>query len=460
VGADQYLLPHLGAQARILLDRFVASGSAGVSGRDAVDWVLSRLIQLRYVEESSVDDATFVCTAAGRYRWQIEMMADERRGAVALHRQLIRRRLDERFTRLGIDTSTALMATDPPPEPRLHRRVLAPWNPPPQAKMRLSSPFAAVFAATAAALVVVSASPDAQKVWDLLVAVKPHPAALLADQPQANAGQTVLVGLSATAAVAAPVVLHPEKAVGHALEAANVAPISTQRIGTIDTVAPALKDVSVPNRTLTRIELAGREGFAVVDAVSPDGGAILNSAATAAALMDAAVREIGLVATDLATDTECRFRSTAAALIDTAASESGQIANGATTDIERSFQPIAAALLQAAAVIGRTVSRWHAGILQVRDGAPALVVAATESPSEPEQSAELQPALASHTETESLSADSVPASPNERVTATDPAVRRGKANVDPQHAAVERLNTLSLAAAQRGEVWRPNSRPM
>lgn len=269
-----------------------------------------------------------------------------------------------------------------------------------------------------------------------------------------------MVGLSATAAVAAPVVVHPEKAVGHALEAANVAPVSTQRVATIDTVALALKDVSVPNRTLTRIELAGREGFAVVDAVSPDGGAILNSAVTAAALIGAAVRESGHVATDLATSTERSFRSTAAALIDTVASESGQIANCVTADIERSFQPIAAAVLQVGADIGRTVSRWHAGILQIRDGASALVVAAKEPPSERKQSAELQPALASHIETGSLDVDSIPASPNESVTATGPAVRRGKANVDPQHAAVERLNTLSLAAAQRGEVWRPNSRPM
>ena len=196
MGADQYLLPHLGAQARILLDRFVASGAAGVRGRDADDWVLSRLIQLRYVEESTVDDTVFVCTAAGRHRWRIEMMADERRGATALHRQLIRRRLDERFIRLGINTSTALMAIDSPPEPRLHRRVPAPWNPPPQVKMRLSSPLAAVFAATAVALVVISASPDPQEGWDWLIAPQ-HYSAVLAAQLKANAGQTVLVGLPA-----------------------------------------------------------------------------------------------------------------------------------------------------------------------------------------------------------------------------------------------------------------------
>jgi len=193
VGADQYLLPHLGAPAGILLDRFVASGAAGVSGRDADDWVLSRLMQPRYVEESTVDDTIFVCTAAGRHRWQIEMMADERRGATALHRQLIRRRLGERFTRLGIDTSTASMAVDSPPEPRLHRRVPAPWNPPPEAKMQLSSPLAAVFAATAVGLVVISASPDPQEGWDWLIA-PPHYSAVLAARPKANAGQTVLVG--------------------------------------------------------------------------------------------------------------------------------------------------------------------------------------------------------------------------------------------------------------------------
>ena len=107
MGADQFL-PHLGAQARVLLDRIVASGDAGVGGRDTDDWVLSRLIELRYVEESTLDDTAFVCTPAGRHRWRIEILADEERAAIALCRQLIRHRLDERFTRLGIDTSTAL----------------------------------------------------------------------------------------------------------------------------------------------------------------------------------------------------------------------------------------------------------------------------------------------------------------------------------------------------------------
>src|SRR5579859_7485497 len=99
----------------------------------------------------------------------------------------------------------------------------------------------------------------------------------------------------------------------------------------------------------------------------------------------------------------------AATLTDTAASESRQIAAGVTTDLDLSVQPIAAAPLLVEADIGRTVSLWYAGIRRVREDAPALVVAATEPPSERKQTAELQPALASHTETESVGADSVPA---------------------------------------------------
>src|SRR6202011_2188035 len=100
VGADQFLLPHLGTQARVLLDRIVASGADGVHRRDADGWVLSRLVDLRYAEESSLNDRVFVCTPAGRHRWLIEVQADQQREAIALRRQIIRHRLNERFSRL------------------------------------------------------------------------------------------------------------------------------------------------------------------------------------------------------------------------------------------------------------------------------------------------------------------------------------------------------------------------
>jgi hypothetical protein len=463
VGADQYLLPHLGAQARILLDRFVASGAAGVSGRDADDWVLSRLIQLRYVEESTVDDTIFVCTAAGRHRWQIEMMADERRGATALHRQLIRRRLDERFTRLGIDTSTALMAIDLPPEPRLHRRVPAPWNPPPQATMRLSAPLAAVFAATAFALVVISAAADPQEGWHWLFVPKPHAAAVLAAR-KVNTGQAALVGTRA-AAVAAPVDRRTDEASRHAVASADAAPVSTQRAASVDTIAwsqkrgyekttyQAEQGASVRNRTPTKAEPASRARSAVViDAASLSGGTILNSAVTAAALIDVAVSGSGHITTELTTSTKNGVRSAAAALIGAAMSDSERFATDVTAGVERNFKPTAAALLQAAADMGKTISEWGVVTQQVRDDVSTPIA---PPPAESEQQAALQAAFASHTETEPVGADSVHGSPGEHVTAIRPAVRRDKRNVDPQHAAVERLNTLSLAAARHGETWRP-----
>ena len=461
MGADQYLLPHLGAQARILLDRFVASGGAGVSRRDADDWVLSRLIQLRYVEESAVDDTIFVCTAAGRHRWQIEMMADERRGATAVHRQLIRRRLDERFIRLGIDTSTALMAIDPPPEPRLHRRVPAPWNPPPEAKMRLSAPLAAVFAATAFALVVISAAADPQGVQDWLFAPNPHAAAVLAAR-NANTGQAAGVGMRA-AAVAARVDRHTDKAPRYAVAPADAAQVSTQRAASVDVIAwsqkkdydrsthQAEQGVSVPNDTPTKVEPAGRAR----SAASLGGGTILNSAVTAAALIDVVVSGSGHIATELTTSTENAFRSAAAALIDVAMSDSDQFATDVTAGIERNIKPTAVTLLQAAADMGKTISEWSAVTQQARDDAPTQISPSTEPPAKSERQAVLQPAFAMHTETESVGAASVHASPAEHVTVIGPAARRDKRNVDPQHAAVERLNTLSLAAARHGATWRP-----
>ena len=421
-----------------------------MGGRDTDDWVLSRLIQLRYVQESESDDTTFVCTLAGRHRWQIEVMADEKRNALALRRLLIRRRLDERFTRLGIDTSTALTPVCLP-EPRLHRRMPAPWNPPSQRRMRLSSPLATVFATTAAALVVISASANPQEAWNSLFAPKPHAAVVLTGQLKANMGGTVLVGSPAAAAAVVPAVRHAEKARGHSAEAADAAPVDTQRVASIEAISPSgnkgdnapyqgEQDVGVPNRTLTEVEPAGRQEFAVADAASREGGAIVNSAATAMALMDIAAREGGHIATALMIGTARGFGSTAVSLIDAAARESGQIATDGTAGFARYFKPVPATLMYTLAGVGRTVSEWIAGTRQIPEEAPAVVT--------------------SHTQTGSVWAATDPASPDERAAATGVPARRVEASVDPQHAAVERLNTLSLAAARRGEAWRPNSRPM
>jgi hypothetical protein len=471
VGADQYLLPHLGAQARILLDHFVASGTAGIDGRDIDDWVLSRLIQRRYVAESTSGDTIFVCTPAGRHRWQIEFVADEKRNAFELRRLLIRRRLDERFTRLGIETSTALAIAYVPEEPRLHRRVPAPWNPPSQTRSRLSSPLAAMFAATAVALVMISASSDERGGWDRLFVWKPHAAAVLADQLKGNVGQTVPVVAPAATPVAAIVDPYAEAGSGHTADLADAAPATrqaasvviitpSQKQGPGDITYRAEQDVSVPDRVPVQVELDGREVPAVAVAASPDDGAILNSALTAVALIDAAMRESGHFAADLTADTESGFRSTAAALADAALSASGLIAADVTAALEGTFKPVVAALLNVPADMERAVSELGVMTRQVRDDAPAPVVPAEGLQSEREQPAALQPASASRTESESVWAASVPASPNERMTATSLPARRAEADVDPQHAAVERLNKLSLAAARRGEAWRPNRRPM
>src|SRR5690348_3007778 len=86
VALDHLPLPYLGRQARILLDRVVASGDRGVDPRDVLEWALSRLIELGYVEESPLDTVAFVCTAAGLRRWRIEVVADERRESEQLRR--------------------------------------------------------------------------------------------------------------------------------------------------------------------------------------------------------------------------------------------------------------------------------------------------------------------------------------------------------------------------------------
>ena len=441
MGSDQFSLPYLGALARTLLDRIVASGAAGVDGRDADDWVLSRLIELKYAAGSTLDDTVFVCTPAGRHRWQIEILADGERAAAALRRQIIRHRLDERFTRLGINTSTALTAPSPA-EPRHHRDMPELWSAPLQRKVRLSSALATVFAASAAALVVFSASIQPQEMRDWFFPSMPH-------------AQTMLVGAPAAAAVAALVDLHAEEAPGLASDSGNVAPASSRRTASIDSNASGQKKGYDTITDLAQVGEAGRKGSSVVDAAWPNGGAILSWAVTARALIDGAVSKSDQIGADLATGIE-RFRSSAAMLIGSAMSESGQIAIDVTISVENSFKSRAAVLQHALVDMARTVFAGGSLTQQVRDDAPAPVTPAREPASEPEQPAVLQPAFASQTEVEEARAAIVYATPSEGVTAKGPTARGSEANADPQHAIVERLNRLSLAAARRGEAWRPN----
>jgi len=480
--------------ARILLDRIVASGAAGVDRRDTDHWVLSRLIELRYVEESTLADTVFVCTPAGRHRWRIEIVADEERDAFALRRQLIRQRLDKRFSKLGIETSTALVVAYSPAEPRLHSGMPALWSTPPQTKMRWSSALATAFAAAAAALVVISANTEPQEMRDWLFPPRPHVAALPAHQPKADVKQAVLV---AAPAVAAPADRHAEQAPRHAVVSADAAAASTQRAASISIIAPSRKkgdditsqagqNVSVPKAALAKVDEAGRERSTVVAAAPPDRGAILNSVATAAAPVEAAPPDRGAILNSVATaaapveaappdrgailnsvataaapvevappDRGAILNSvvTAAAPIDAAVRVDGHIATDLTAAVERGFKSLAAVLLHAFADLRETVSTRGAVIQQVHDDAPAPLAPATEPPSQGEQPATLQPALAPHTETPRAI---VHATPGGRATARDPAARGGEADADSQHAVVERLNGLSLAAARRGEAWRPD----
>lgn len=408
MGADQFLLPHLGAQARILLDRIVASGADGVDRRDTVEWVLSRLIDLRYVEQSPLNDMVFVCTPAGRHRWQMEILADDQRDAAALRRQLIRHRLDKRFNRLGISTSTALTAYSPV-EPRLHRR--APAEPRAETKVRLASVLAVLFAATAVALVVVSASAEPQDVRDWLFPPTLHAAAAPGDPPKANAEQAALVAAPVPATVPAAVDPLNEEAPGRVVVSA--------------------------------------------DAASSDDRTVIYAAVTASALIGSVVQDSGQIATGLARGIEHVFRSTAAALIDSVASESGQFTTDLRTGVERGFRSSAAVLLPAIADLGRPVFAPDAVAQQAHDAVPAPVAPAAGSPSEREQPATRQPAIAPRTASDRAAI--VPVTPDERAIAKAPTARAGEARLDPQHSVVERLNLLSLAAARQGQVWRPNS---
>lgn len=98
-------LPHLGPQARGLLDRIVASSQQGVPRDDVAEWVLVRLLALNYVEPHPLDSAALVHTPAGLHRWQTEMLAEEQRAAERLRKQLIRHRVEAR------SSCTALVPT-------------------------------------------------------------------------------------------------------------------------------------------------------------------------------------------------------------------------------------------------------------------------------------------------------------------------------------------------------------
>lgn len=93
----QLPLPHLGPQARLLLDRIIGAGRDGIPRADLVDWVLGRLLKLGYVTEHPSDPSAVVQTQAGLRRWQIELLEEERREADKLRRQLTRERVEARF---------------------------------------------------------------------------------------------------------------------------------------------------------------------------------------------------------------------------------------------------------------------------------------------------------------------------------------------------------------------------
>ena len=376
----------MGPQARELLDRIVASGAGGVDRRDTDDWVLSRLIDLRYVEERAVNDSAFVCTSAGRYRWQIEMLADERREAMALRRRLIRDRVDERVSNLPLGTSTALTIIYPPMVPRLHGGLTRGTGPLPQPKTQLAFALATLFAATAAALLVIFGSTEPQDVQNWLSPRKLH---AVATPPEII--------------VSAPIDSHAE-------EIADAAAVSTATVS-IATVAP------IDRHDGEQIALSDRSPAQVIDA-SHDDTAVAADNADNEVMRDAAV--------------------TAVALIGSAASTSGQLAVDVMRGVASSFSPIAAALLSAAAAAPDAPAE------PAHDDAPVPVAMLTDEPTPP---ATVQPLLAPGPEPDRVAV----------VRAAKGPPRIGESDLDPQHAAVERLNMLSLAAARSGQVWRPNS---
>lgn len=375
MGADQLPLPHLGPQARVLLDRIVASGNTGVERRDADDWLLSRLIELRYVEENPLNTSAVVCTSAGRHRWQIEMLADEQRAASAMRRQLIRYRVDERLSNFEARQSTALTIAYPPMTPQLYGGVPQP-SPPRALKTRLKPALATLFAAAAAGLVVALGDTEPQ---DMHAWLSPPP-------PRAVAA------LPATPIVAAPVAAHVEAAVAIVQPPL---PVVTRVPASVGTIARAEQIATVIGHTLAKVEDAVPGTSAIADAVTHYDAAIRNAFMTTAALADATM------------------------------SNARQWAGDLVAGARDSVRPIAAAVVQAASATEAPVP-----------GVPAPVATAPAAEPPP------------------IAIAMAPAAPPGRTPTKAPAARAS--DDDTQHVIVERLNALSLAAARRGEAWRPN----
>ena len=403
MGADQLPLPHLGPQARALLDRIVASGSAGVDRRDTIEWLLSRLIDLRYVEENPLDTSAFVSTSGGRHRWQIEMLADEQRAASAMRRQLIRYRVDERLSNLQTGPSTALVAAYPPMVPRLHGGVPEPQGPQ-RVTARLKPALAALFAASAVALVVFlgDTEPQDMQKWlspPLHVAASPY------DRPDAHVR-------AAAAVVAAPISAVVASARAARPAATSIEPPSHREwFGGIISLHQQL--AGVLDRALAKLEREGSALPAIADVTLPVDMAIRNAAVTAAVLSDSTM------------------------------SNTSQFGSDLIDGIKSSFRPIAAALLHATADVDRQVAQDVAPQPAPADVAAPILMPVDAEPAPPAPSP-APPVFVAQ------------ASPDQRPTTKAPS-RASDTFVDPQHAMVERLNALSLAAARLGATWRPNA---
>jgi len=368
VGADQLPLPHLGPQARVLLDRIVASGYAGVERRETQDWLLSRLIELRYAEESPLNTSAVVCTQAGRRRWQIEMLADEQRAASEMRRELIRYRVDERLSNFAAGQSTALTITYPPMTPQLYGGV--PQRSPRRTlKARLKPALATLFAAAAAALVVLlgDTEPQDRHVW-------------LAPPPHAVAAPDVVAKVTVAAIIARPPIdRHADDT------AATVVPTDVAAV--IDAAIARTRPLAaVLHRMIADVEQAAPGTSAIADARVLCDAAIRDAVQATAAVADATMRAAQQLAGDL------------------------------LAGVKAGVRPVAAALLQAAS-------------------ATEVAVATAPAPEPPPV------AIARIT------------TPGHTVTKT-PAPHVSED--DSQHAVVERLNALSLAAARRGVAWRPS----
>ena len=378
-----------------MLDRIVASGNAGVDRRDTHDWILSRLIELRYVEESPLDSTAFVSTPVGRHRWQIEMLSDEQRAASAMRRQLIRYRVDERISNMTMNASTALAITYPPMTPRLYGGVEP--SRPRRLTTRLKPALAALFTVSAVALVVYLGDTEPQDVRQWLSPPSPMhvdvapPANVEAVPPTAPTDRdTVELASAVIAADAAP-----------AFD---------------DIVAKAEQAATVLDRTLAEVEAAAPDGTAIAGTVAHYDEAIRSAVVAAAALIDATISKTNQFAADLA------------------------------TDVKGSIRPIAAALLQSA--------------VATETPPPAQIAAAPQPPADVPAPVALAPAPQPEPPPVTLQPRALPVamarSMNDRVVAKAP-TPSSEAQADPQHTVVERLNALSLAAAIRGEVWRPNA---